>query len=159
MKQAYLWVSVLAIYLPAAQAVDFNKDALKSMQEEGHKIVANDAEMRAFKLPSGLCLQAASSGKAGASLLARKCNAKSNSQKWRFDKKRLTNPAGVCIDVSGGSKSGAAAVMAKCGSAKSQQWKHDGKKRLVNGAKQCLEADGAKVVAANCSNSPNQVWK
>ena len=53
MKQRTLWIALLALYLPGAGAVDFNTDALKSMQEEGHKIVEESQGLRAFKLSGG----------------------------------------------------------------------------------------------------------
>ena len=163
MKQRTLWIALLALYLPGAGAVDFNTDALKSMQEEGHKIVEESQGLRTFKLPKGQCLHAA--GAAGANLVINKCNSKSNNQKWRFDDKgRLANQNGACVGVAGDpSKPGASAVLQNCSGAKFQQWKQDGKKRLVNGVNKCLEAageakPGGNVVAAACSDSPNQVW-
>lgn len=158
MKQAYLAAGLLALYLPAAGAVDFNTDALKSMQEEGHQIVEEEMGMRAFKSASGQCLQDSNPGKAGAQVVTRKCNAKSSQQKWRFDDKgRLAAMGGTCL--SAGNKAGAGAVTQACGSSKSQQWQLDGKKRLANGAGQCLEGqkDGS-VATAGCSDSANQVW-
>jgi hypothetical protein len=153
MKQAILCASLLALYLPAAQAVDFNNDALKSMQKEGHKIVEAEQKSRAYALASGLCLQAS-----GSALAASKCNSKSNNQKWYFDdQKRLVSHSGDCVNATA---AGAAAALQKCGSGKSQQWKHDGKQRLANGNKLCLQAGSdKKVVAAACGNSPDQVWK
>lgn len=164
MKQRTLWIGLLALYLPGAGAVDFNTDALKSMQEEGHKIVEESQGLRSFKLPSGQCLHAA--GAAGTNLVINKCNPKSNNQKWRFDdKSRLANQNGACVGVAGdASKPGASAVMQKCSGAKFQQWKQDGKKRLVNGIDKCLEAagdpksPGGNVVTTACSDSPKQVW-
>jgi hypothetical protein len=168
MKQRYLWGALLAAYLPAAGAVDFNTDALKSMQEEGHKIVEEEKGLRTFSLAGGKCLEASGEpGKPGANLVVKSCNAKSDSQKWRFDDQgRLVSHGGTCVGVSGeAGKPGANAVMQKCGGAKSQQWQHDGKKRLVNGLKKCLQAagdpkkPGPNVVTDACGDSPNQVWK
>lgn len=164
MKQRTLWIGLLALYLPGAGAVDFNTDALKSMQEEGHKIVEESQSLRSFKLSSGLCLHA--NGQAGANLVVNKCDPKANNQKWRFDDKgRLASQGGACVGVAGdASKPGASAVMQKCSGAKFQQWKQDGKKRLVNGLDKCLEAagdarsPGSNVTTAVCSDSPKQVW-
>ena len=153
MKQAILCASLLTLFLPAAQAVDFNNDALKSMQEEGHKIVEAEEKSRAYKQASGLCLEAS-----GSALVAGKCKGKPDNQKWYFDdQKRLVGHSGKCVNATA---TGAAAALQKCGSGKSQQWKHDGKQRLANGNKLCLQAGSdKKVVAAACGNSPDQVWK
>lgn len=164
MKQRTLWIALLALYLPGAGAVDFNTDALKSMQEEGHKIVEESQGLRTFKLPSGQCLHA--KGQAGTNLVVNKCKPKSDNQKWRFDDKgRLASQGGACVGVAGdANKAGASAVMQKCSGAKFQQWRQDGKKRLVNGLGKCLEAAGdpkspsGNVVTAACSDAPNQVW-
>lgn len=154
MKPTYLLAGLLSVYIPVAAAVDFNKDAMKTLQEEGHKIADENTGARAFKLSGGHCLQAPS--KNGASLLLKKCNSKNN-QKWQLDGQgRIMAHAGGCVDVAGGN-----AVLQKCGGAKSQQWKHDGKNRLVSGGKKCLQGDAAsgKVAAAACGNPPDQIWQ
>ena len=134
-----------------ANAVDFNKDALKSMQEEGHKIV-EEAEGRTYKTANGLCLDVD-----GASLVVAACDPKSKSQVWRIDGQgRLVAHDGRCV---------ASDKLQKCGSGNAQKWKVDDKKRLANAAKQCLQPQGnppkagAKVSAAGCSKAANQVWK
>ncbi len=152
MKQAFLLAGLLAACIPTAQAVDLNKDAMKAMQQEGHKIVADSQGGRAFKTSNGLCLEVAGGG-----LTVKKCNGKASGQKWRFDdKKRLVASNGKCVD---GGK------LKKCAGAPSQKWKLDGKKRLANNAKQCLQTQvtppksGTKVSAAACGKGGNQVWK
>jgi hypothetical protein len=168
MKYAYICAGLLAAYLPQAGAVDLNTDALKKMQQEGHKIVEESKQWRSFSLHNGQCLQVGGPpDKVGANLVIRDCNPKANSQKWRFDEQgRLTSFGGTCVGVAGdATKPGANAVMQACGGAKFQSWKHDGKQRLVNGLDNCLQAAGkadapsGNVVTANCSGSPNQVWK
>ena len=152
MKQVFLLAGLLAACISTAQAVDLNKDAMKAMQQEGHKIVADSQGGRAFKTSNGLCLEVAGGG-----LAVKKCNGKTNNQKWRFDdKKRLVAHNGKCVDGSS---------LKKCGGAASQKWKHDGKKRLANNAKQCLQTQGSpakggsKVTAAGCNKAAGQVWK
>ena len=152
MKQTFLLAGLLAACIPTVQAVDLNKDAMKAMQKEGHKIVADSQGGRAFKTSNGLCLEVAGGG-----LAVKKCNGKVNNQKWRFDdKKRLVASNGKCVD--GGN-------LKKCAGTPSQKWKLDGKKRLANNAKQCLQTqatppkNGTKVTAAACGKGGNQTWK
>jgi hypothetical protein len=152
MKRAFLLAGLLLASITAVQAVDLNTDALKSMQKEGHKIVADSQGGKTYKTANGLCLDIAGGG-----LVVRKCNAKANKQKWQFDdQKRLVAHNGKCVD---------GAHLKKCVAAPSQKWKLDGKKRLANKSKQCLQTEGnppkagAKVVAAACGKAPNQVWK
>jgi len=87
----------------------------------------------------------------------RKCNAKTNNQKWRFDdKNRLVAHNGQCVE---------GAQLKKCSGAAPQKWKLDGKKRLANHTGLCLQTAGnppkagAKVTTATCGKAANQVWK
>ena len=151
MKQAYFLAALTFVLGSAANAVEFNTDALKSMQEEGHKIVAESKDARAYKASAGHCLDIA-----GAGLVINKCNAKAKTQMWNFDGQgRLLAHDGRCV---------AGSNLQKCGASKTEIWKLDGQKRLANDAKQCLQIQGnppkpgAKVVAAACNKSPNQVW-
>jgi len=152
MKQVILLAAILTACVSAAQAVDLNKDAMKTMQQEGHKIVAESQGGIAYKTANGLCLDTAGSG-----LVVKKCNANAKSQKWRLDgQNRLIAQNGNCVDGS---------QLKKCGKPASQKWKHDGKKRLANNAKQCLQTQtnppkaGSKVIAAACNKTPKQIWK
>lgn len=167
MKHTYLVAALVAVYGPGAGAVDFNTDALKAMQEEGHKIVEESKGLRAFKLPSGMCLHVAGDvNKPGANLVIHNCNPNLANQKWRLDDQgRLVNQGGKCVGVAGDPKKpGANALMQNCVVAKVQQWKHDDKKQLVNGFNKCLHAagdaktPGGNVVTTNCHASPSQVW-
>ena len=151
MKQAYFLAALMVVLGPVANAVEFNTDALKSMQEEGHKIVAESKGARAYKAAGGHCLDIA-----GAALVIRACNAKAKTQMWKFDgQSRMVAHDGRCVTAS---------QLQKCGAAKTAKWKLDGQKRLANAAMQCLQIQGnppkpgAKVVAAACNKSPNQVW-
>ena len=137
----------------SAHAVTLNTDALKSMQEEGHKIVAESQGARSFKSVGGHCLDSA-----GKALLVKNCSDKSAGQKWHFDdKKRLVAHDGRCV--------GGNAQLQNCGGAPAQQWQLDDKGRLANGAGKCLQPQGnppkagAKVSAMACDGSPQQVWK
>lgn len=168
MKHTLLLTGVLLGYVPASLAVTFNTDALKSMQQEGHKIAEEAAALRAFKLPNNKCLDAAGDlRKAGANVEFHDCNADANSQKWRFDDKgRLVNQGGKCLGVAGDpNKPGANALLQDCGGGEAQQWKEAIKQHLVNGVGKCLNAVGnAKTVAGNvvtttCRDVPNQVWR
>jgi hypothetical protein len=157
MKPAYLAAGLLALYIPWATAVDFNKDALKSMQEEGHKIVAEEQGFRAFKV-GGQCLHDNNPGKTGAPVVTRKCDGKSKNQNWRADDQgRLVGQGGHCLAVQG--NAGAGAVTQKCGSSKAQKWQRDKKQRFTNGGGLCLQGKGGKVTSAKCSDAADQVWK
>ena len=152
MKQALLLAGLIAACAPVVQAVDLNKDAMKAMQQEGHKIIAESDAGRAYKTVNGLCLDLANSA-----LVVRKCNAKTNNQKWHFDdKNRLVAHNGQCVE---------GVQLKKCGGAATQKWKLDGKKRLANNSKLCLQTEGnppkggAKVTATTCGKAANQVWK
>jgi len=168
MKHALLLTGLLLGYLPAAFCVTFNTDALKSMQQEGHKIAEQAKGLRAFSLPNNKCLHAAGNiGKAGTNVEFQDCKAESNNQKWRFDDQgRLVNQGGKCLGVSGDpNKAGADVLLQDCSGAKAQQWKQDDKQRLVNGVGKCLNAVGdAKSVSGNvvsntCKEIPNQRWR
>ena len=146
-------ISVMALAMVAPTgAVEFNTDALKSMQKEGHKIVAESQGARHYKAANGECLDFK-----GSALMLAKCNEKSNSQKWKMDEKqRLVAHNGRCV---GGSN------LQDCSNSKAQKWTHDASHRLINQAKKCLQPQGAppksgsKVVAGNCSKSDHLVWK
>ena len=157
MKQIFL-LAALAL-VPGAQAVELNKDAMKTMQQKGHEIVEQEKakeqaqKSRPWKAGNNLCLEPANGG-----LVIRQCNAQSMAQKWTQDGKgRLVAHNGRCV--------AAGAKMAKCGDGKGQKWKHDGNKRLANANNQCLQVQGnqakagTKVIQAACGNAKGQVWK
>jgi hypothetical protein len=153
MKQVFLLTGVAALLSTSAQAVEFNTEALKTMQQEGHRIVEESQGGRAYRAANDFCLDVAGDG-----MVVRKCNVDSKTQKWIADEQgRLVAHDGRCVD---------GATLGKCGGTKSQKWNHDGKKRLSNNNKQCLQVQGhppkagAKVVAVQCNDkAPNQVWK
>lgn len=152
MKLKFPLVAIFVAAAPLAAAVELNTDALKSMQEEGMKIVEESEGGRPYKIGQGLCLDYA-----GAVMLVKKCD-NSATQKWRFDDKgRLAASDGRCVAGN--------AQLQKCGGGSGQQWQLDNRKRLANGDNQCLEvqgsnvAAGAKVHTTACSKSANQVWK
>lgn len=152
MKPISLLAVTLVAIAPLVNAVDLNRDALKSMQQEGHKIVEESQGGRNYKTGNGLCMDFA-----GVVMLVKKCNNKAT-QKWRFDDQgRLLASDKRCVSGT--------AQLQKCGTGNGQKWKLDGQKRLVNGSKKCLQVQGnpakagAKVAAAKCTKGANQVWK
>jgi hypothetical protein len=152
MKLKYILAGLLVACIPVVNAVELNKDALKSMQEEGHKLLDESSNGRAYKGAGGFCLDIA-----GAGMVVKPCKSATKSQRWKLDgKSRLVAHNGQCLDGAG---------LKKCGSAPTQKWSHDGKKRLANGKKKCLQIKGnqpkagAKVVISACSGSAKQVWK
>ena len=152
MKLKYVLAGLLVACVSAVNAVELNKDALKSMQKEGHKLLEDSAGGRAFKGAGGFCL-----GVAGSKMELRPCKPDTKNQLWKLDgKARLIAHNGQCVD---------GARLKKCGSGSTQKWSHDGKKRLANGKKQCLQIQGdkpkagAKIVISACNNSASQVWK
>jgi hypothetical protein len=153
MKRVFLITAVTSLLASGAQAIEFNQDALKSMQQEGHKIVEEAQAGRAYKAANDFCLDTAGDG-----LVIRKCNAGSKTQKWTMDgQSRLVANDGRCLD---------GARLAKCTGTNSQKWRHVEKKRLANHNNRCLQlqdnklAAGTRVVATACNNkAPGQVWK
>ena len=152
MKRIFFVSAMSLAFIVPVQAVEFNTDALKSMQEKGHEIVAEAQGARSYKASNGECLDFKGNG-----LLLAKCNGKVNSQQWTMDdKQRLVAHNGRCV---GGSN------LQECSNAKAQKWTHDDKHRLISKAKKCLQPQGnppksgVKVVAGNCSNSDHLVWK
>ncbi len=150
MKQLYPAAVLLLVTGTAGHAVELNTEALKKMQQEGHRIVAESMGPRAYRIADDLCL-------AGGDVLSvEKCDSKAKNQQWESDDKgRLVSHDGQCI---AGNK------LKKCAGGKVQIWTHDDKGRLVNEAQQCLQVQGkspkpgAKVVTAKCSGSRSQVW-
>jgi hypothetical protein len=152
MKLKFVLAGLLVACVSAVNAVELNKDALKSMQEEGHKLLDESAGGRAFKGAGGFCLDVAGSG-----MVVKSCKPDTKNQLWKLDDQaRLVAHSGQCVD---------GAHLKKCGSGPTQKWSHDGKKRLANRKKKCLQIQGnkpkagAKVVISACNGSANQVWK
>jgi len=152
MKQVFLLAALAVALTPGAQAVELNKDAMKTMQQEGHRIIEESQGGRAYKADKNFCLDTGDG-----ELVVRKCNAGARTQKWTMDgQSRLVAHDGRCV---------AGAQLAKCGAGKGQKWKHDGKKRLSNQNKQCLQVQGnppkagARVITAACNKTAGQVWK
>lgn len=152
MKQIFLLAALAVSLDQGAQAVELNKDAMKTMQQEGHRIVEESQGGRAYTAGNNLCLDTGGGG-----LIVRKCNGGAKAQKWKMDdQKHLVAHDGRCV---------AGAQLAKCGAGKGQKWKHDDKKRLSNQNKQCLQVqgnppkEGAKVTVAACGNKvAGQTW-
>ncbi|MEE4279068.1 MAG: RICIN domain-containing protein [Halieaceae bacterium] len=174
----HLFAGLLAASLAAGAAAQFNTDALKKMQEEGHKIVeeqqaaeaASAAEnakalaekkavedtkatavtlqRRAYRHGGTLCLDARGA------LSVETCNPRAPSQQWALDaNNRLVAHDGRCL---------AGASLVKCAGGNTQQWVHDKRGRLRNQAQQCLQVRsakaGARVDSPACSGAPTQVW-
>lgn len=151
MKKAYLIAALAVAFVPIANAVEFNTGALRSMQQEGLKIVG-EAQGRTYKTSNGLCLDITEVG-----LVVKLCDAKSQSQIWKIDSQsRLVANDGRCV---------AGAQLQVCGTGNAQKWKVDEKKRLSNAEMQCLHVEGnppkagVKVIATACSEAPNQIWQ
>ena len=152
MKQVFLLTAVTTLLASGAQAVEFNKDAMKAMQEEGHRIVEESQGGRAYKAGKEFCLDMAGTG-----LVVRKCQGGAKTQKWITDSQsRLVAHDGRCVD---------GASLVKCAGSKSQKWKYEGN-HLANQNKQCLQVQGqppkagAKVVVSACNKkAAAQVWK
>ena len=152
MKQVFLFTTLTTLLAGNALAVEFNTDALKSMQDEGLRMVEESEGGRHYKAANNFCLDIA-----GAGLVVRKCGEGSKSQKWITDSQgRLVAHDGRCVD---------GARLVKCGGAKSQKWKLQDNKRLTNQNKQCLQVAShppkgeTKVTAAACNKkAAAQVW-
>lgn len=164
MKSFYtVSAGLLAALLAGGAAAQFNTDALKKMQKEGHKIVEEEqaakpanaaggnkaaAARRAYRVGNNLCLDGRGA------LTVETCNARSASQQWAMDDSgRIKAQDGRCL---------AGASLAKCAGGQAQKWTHDERGRLRNAAQQCLQPAstkaGAAVTAVACGAAPTQVW-
>jgi hypothetical protein len=169
MKPLYLTTAgLLAALLAGGAAAQFNTDALKKMQKEGHKIVeeqqAAEAAQKsvdeggaapaaapvraAYRSGANLCLDSR------AGLAVRPCNSQAATQQWALDADgRLVASDGRCVD---------GATLGTCAASNTQKWVHDGRSRLRNQAQQCLQPRaanaGAPVTTAACSGAAAQVW-
>jgi hypothetical protein len=184
MKPLYLLTAgLLAAFLSGGAAAQFNTDALKKMQKEGHKIVEEQeaAEAAASAQSSGEAVAADKSVEkasaqmqptaapvartvyrygaklclnAGDALTIEACNGKAASQQWALNNDgRLVAHDGRCV---------AGASLVKCAGGKNQKWVYDKRGRLRNQSQQCLQAGGekagARVSAPACSGKATQVW-
>jgi len=143
-------LGLTALVTTQGALAQFNTDALKSMQKEGHKILEEAQEKRPFALNGNLCLDTS-----GSDLVVRSCNGR-DSQAWRLDdQRRLVADNGQCVQ---------GAKLRPCASGKNQLWRHDAQKRLVSDAGGCLQAQGnplktgAPVVKAACAKAVRQSW-
>ena len=158
-KHGFITAGILGLCMGNANAVDLNTEALKKMQDEGHKIVEEEKGMRTLRLSNGNCLTASGKpGQAGASVVVQKCNDTSNQQKWSFDGQgRLVSHGGTCVATAGNAtKPGTNAVLQKCAGNAQQKWALDKQKRLAGRAGLCLQAKSGNVVAAACGGANNQ---
>ncbi len=167
MKHAYFVAVLFAAAAPGALAIDLNTDALKTMQQQGDKIIAESKEWRNFELKGGRCMQINGGLNAvGANLVIRPCKPDAKNQQFRLDGNKLVGQGDTCVGVDGNPKKlGASAVMQKCGDDKAQQWTLDDKGRLANKEDRCLQATGnpsqkqANVISTNCNMSDNQIFQ
>lgn len=169
---------MLTALLAGAAAAQFNPDALKKMQKEGHKIVEEQQAAEAaketaektakeiakprgvedaadtrlarhsYRFGANLCLDARGG------LSVQTCDSETATQQWALDAGgRLVAHDGRCL---------AGARLAPCAGGAKQKWVHDKRGRLRNGAQQCLRPGsrtaGAPVRVAACSGKPMQVW-
>ena len=161
-KQGIVAMVVLGLWISAANAVDLNTDALKKMQQEGHKIVEEQGALLTLRLANGNCLAAAGKpGQVGANLVVQKCDDNASAQKWQFDQQgRLVSHGGTCVGIAGNaSKHGSNAQLQECAGNPQQKWSHDKQGRLAGHKGLCLQATGGNVMAANCGKSPSQKWR
>ncbi len=161
-KHGFIAAGILGLCLGNAHAVDLNTDALKKMQQEGHKILEEEQGARMLRIDDGNCLAAGGKpGQVGASVVTQKCNDKANPQKWSFDDQgRLVSHGGTCVATAGNAtKPGTNAVLQKCAGNAQQKWSLDKQNRLAGRSGLCLQANGNNVVAAACSGAKNQKWR
>lgn len=157
---------LLALFLAGGAAAQFNPEALKKMQKQGHKIVEEQKAVEApavtgaaiasktakartvYRIEPNLCLVAENR------LAVESCDRQTASQQWAFDASgRLVAHDGRCVD---------GASLVPCAGRKTQKWVHDKRGRLRNQAQQCLqprkEESGTPVAAVACSGASQQVW-
>jgi hypothetical protein len=161
-KHGFIAAGILGLCMGTAHAVDLNTDALKKMQEEGDKIIAQEKGFQMLRLANGNCLTAGGKpGQAGANVVVQKCNDKANLQKWSFDDQgRLVSHGGTCVGTAGNAtKPGTNAVLQNCAGNPQQKWALDKQGRVAGRSGLCLQANGGNVVAAACSGAANQKWQ
>ncbi|MFV0278886.1 MAG: RICIN domain-containing protein [Parahaliea sp.] len=166
MKLRHAIPAFLALCATGASAIDLNTDALKKMQKEGHKIVAQEAQQEIpyvpVRLASGKCLQVAGdASKTGTNVVNQACNNSLATQQWRLQANgQLASKGGTCAAVaSQPQKPNMNVVVKTCSADKDQQWKLDASGRVVNGFGHCLQGNGGgNVIAAACGNSALQQW-
>jgi hypothetical protein len=162
-KQGFIAAGILGLCVGTVGAVDLNTDALKKMQQEGHKIVEAEQGKRMFRLSNGNCLAASGSpGQVGASVIVQTCNDQANPQKWSFDDQgRLVAHGGTCVaTAANATRPGSNALLQQCSGNALQKWSLDSQNRISGAAGLCLHANpGGNVIAAACSDADNQKWR
>jgi hypothetical protein len=158
MKRQLIMVGLLlAVASPMASA-QFNTDALKKMQQEGHRLLEEAQEEegpavgapRRYTIGDNLCLTAAQP------LAIRRCRTEP-AQRWIMDEAgHLLSADERCL---------AGAQLAQCNNSNVHLWQHDDRDRLANKAGQCLQlqgglpaSDSKRVIVARCSEAQAQVW-
>jgi adhesin HecA-like repeat protein len=156
-------LSMTALFISTAHAIDIDKDSLAKIQEEAKREVAS-AMSKPFKVAGNLCLDVAGDIHAnGTNVHTFGCNDAPN-QKWRLDAGRLMNEGGKCLDVAGDvNAAGTNVQIFDCNDAANQKWRLEGG-RLVNQGGKCLDAAGdvnaagTNVQIFDCNDAPNQKW-
>ena len=150
-----LGVCLVAAVVAAAAGpagAQFNPEALKKMQKEGHKIVEEAAKKQVWRLPGDLCLDARQN------LVVQRCTENLASQQWTLDEAgRIVAHNDQCLT---GNR-----LLACADNNRFQTWTHGEGGLLSNGAGRCLHvrgtpAVGSKVGVAPCT-APNvtiSVW-
>jgi len=154
MNKPLVVFAALACLVPAAQATQFNPQALQTMQQAGKALAAQATILRPYKLASGKCLNA------GGVVTIENCNG-TPAQNWKFSPGwQFVSQGGTCLTLIGTS-----ATVAACQGADRFIWKPTPEGALVHSSGKCLTASsdlnraGVMVTVAPCNGSPAQIWK
>ncbi len=163
MKNTLFYSALAAMLLlaPSAQAVKFNPEALRTMQEEGLKIANQLHTERAYRLGEQCLHLEGDLQNFPANVVLQPCNDSAH-QRWRFDEhSRFRNQSGACMTVQGDN-----ALAGACGEGDQFIWTlgTQGQMTLKSNG-QCLTAQGKTVKAganvglAGCKGSATQIWQ
>ncbi|WP_006786620.1 RICIN domain-containing protein [Thiorhodospira sibirica] len=157
----YSALAAMLVLASSAQAIKFNPDALRSMQEEGLKIANQLHTERPYRL-GGQCLHLEGDlQNFPANVVLQPCNDSAH-QRWRFDEhSRFRNQSGACMTVQGEN-----AIAGACGEGDPFIWTLGTNGQMTHKASgQCLSAHGdaskpgTNVGIAACNGNGAQLWQ
>lgn len=181
-------VALLLLGIAGQAAAQFNTDALKKMQKEGHKIVAesekNAADAKAADSEAKARTAAAGAGAQAAPTAPGAQKGIDEGRSFRFTESLCLDATGMlsverCAKDAAGQRwrsddegrlvahTGqclAPAGLTNCNAGAVQKWALDPQGRLANKAQQCLQVTGqppkpgSRVIAARCSAAKSQLW-
>lgn len=145
----------------SVQAVQFNVEGLKNLQDKGLELANQADNLRALKTGDDKCLHVAGSVNAvNQGIKVVTCNGNIN-QKWRTDdQSRLVNAGGFCLTYAGKlNKPGGQLRTEDCTAANSQNWRINEIGQIVSKTELCIDAGGKVTTLRQCGNGAMQKWE